>query len=445
VPDALPRHAKGSPLSAPATITARYLTRFQCLGGSCEDSCCQGWQVQVDQRHYQILKKKMGGTRAERAEFDAVIVRDDSPERTETSYAWIQMEAGKGTCPLLNAKKLCSVQGRYGEQALPDICATYPRLVARTNERFEVWGSLSCPELVRQCLLRDDAMELVDAPDDLAPRRTPMQEMPDCPTPYQLYLDDVRATAFQLLSLREYPIGTRLFLLAHLGQQTAEYFNKGSAEVDVDRLAAAIERVTNPTNIAQWHRQLAAMPAPEALTARLVSQLIRERLKMPAGAFRGLVHGILSSYADADGASVDEQGVATMTLTDLWNAYAARRRSWMAVLSHRIDLYFENYAKNFWMREWYVTSTDLLAHTHLLLVRVALLRFLLFGHPSLKALADEDNVGVRREALDRAAVEVFYKFARAIEHDGTFVDLITSRLVEQGTRSFEHATLLALL
>jgi lysine-N-methylase len=436
--------AKGSPLSLPATITARYLTRFQCLGGSCEDSCCQGWRVEVDHRHYQILKKKMSET-GERQQFDSAVVPDRTPERTEGRHAWIEMDPKTGTCPLLNSKKLCSVQSRHGEEALPDVCATYPRIVARTNERFEVWGALSCPELVRQCLLRDDAMDLVDAPEGLAPRRTAMQEMPDCPTPYQIFLDDVRSTAFLILSQREYPIGTRLFLLAHLGQQTAGYFHKGSEDVDMDRLAAAIAHVTSPANITQWHRQLAAMPAPEALTARLVSQLIRERLKMPSGSFRGLVHGILSSYADAGGASVGENGGATMALTDLWDAYAARRQSWMAVLSHRIDLYFENYAKNFWMREWYVTSTDLLAHTHRLLVRVALLRFLLFGHPSLKELVNEENIGVRREALDRAAVEVFYKFARAIEHDGSFLDLIANRLVEQGAQTFEHATLLALL
>jgi lysine-N-methylase len=437
--------AKGLPLSAYPTITARYLTRFQCLGGSCEDTCCQGWKIQVDRPHYQILKKKMGGSPDERAAFRTAVVPDRSDERTESNFAWIRLDPETGMCPFLSSKKLCSVQGRYGAEALPDLCATYPRIVAQTNERFEVWGSLSCPELVRQCLLRDDAMDIVDAPEELAASRSPGQQMPDCPTPYQYHLDDIRSTAFQLLSDRSYPISTRLFLLAHLGHETAGFFHKNAMSVDSDRLAAAVERVTNPANVAEWHKQLAAMPAPEALTARLVSQLIRERLKVSAGSFRGLVQSILSSYGDANGASIDENGVATMTLPDLWNAYGQRRKSWMAVLAHRIDLYFENYAKNFWLRDWYVTSNDLLSHVHQLLVRVAVLRFLLFGHPGLKELADSDNIGARREALDRAAVEVFYKFSRAIEHDSAFLDLIAARLREQGTLTFEHATLLALL
>jgi lysine-N-methylase len=351
----------------------------------------------------------------------------------------------QGSCPFLGATRLCSIQDRYGSEALPEICAAYPRLIAQKYNRTEMWGSLSCPELARQCLLREDAMELVDIPEGGVPDVSPMQQFPDHPTPYQLYLDDVRAEVFRILSLRDYPLGTRLFLVAYLGNLTAGFFNKNANDVDEDRLAAAIAQVSDPARIGEWHRHLLAMPAPEILTARLVRQLIRERLKMPAGSFRGLVQSVLASYADAQGAAVDDSGMATMALTELWDAYARRRQSWMAVLSHRIDLYFENYSKNFWMREWYVTSTDLLAHSHRLLVRVALLRFLLFGHPDLKALSDKENLGVKREILDRVAVEVFYKFARAVEHDGSFLELIGTRLVEQGAQTLEHATLLALL
>ena len=35
-------------------LTARYLTRFRCLGADCEDTCCQAWEIPLDQRGYQI-------------------------------------------------------------------------------------------------------------------------------------------------------------------------------------------------------------------------------------------------------------------------------------------------------------------------------------------------------------------------------------------------------
>jgi lysine-N-methylase len=287
-------------------------------------------------------------------------------------------------------------------------------------------------------------MDLVDAPADLATRAASTRLVGE-PTPYQQYLDDMRATIFRLLSMRTYPIGTRLFLVAYLGKQTAAFFNKGAAEVDETRLADVIEHVGEPGNVALWHQELTKMPAPDVVAAKLVTHMLRERLKVPMGSFRVLIEEILGTYSDVASTNVDHTGAASLSVTDLWTAYSTRRQRWLEVLAGRIDLYFENYAKNFWMREWYVTSTDLLAHSQRLLVRVAMLRFLLFGHPWLQAAEGFDDLDARREALDRAAVDVFYKFSRGIEHEGTFLELIAASLVEQDMNTFAHATVLALV
>jgi len=419
---------------APETITARYLTRFKCVGASCEESCCQGWQVQIDRRHYHILKQAMDGTPAEREEFHRNVQRSDSAP-DEGRFAWIRVEREKQTCPFLDSKKLCSVQLRYGEDSLPDICATYPRLVGKFGDRLEVWGTLSCPEVARQCLLHDDALEIVDGSPDISARMTPTTAVVGTPTPYQRYLDDVRAAVFELLSMREHPIGTRLFLMAYLGKQTAEFFHKGSTTVDERRLAEVIRHVATPANAGLWQAELTRLPPPDALTAKLVTQMLRERLKTPLGSFRTLVDRILATYSDA----------ASVSVSDLWAGFSQRRQFWLDRHAERIDLYFENYAKNFWMREWYVISNDLLVHAQRLLMRVAVLRFLLFGHPWLLEVSASGDTALQRTALDRAAVDVFYKFSRAIEHEGSFLDLIGARLIEQGMNTFAHATALALL
>jgi lysine-N-methylase len=420
----------------PETITARYMTRFQCIGGACEDNCCHGWNVEIDQRHYQILRRSMERSKAEREEFRQAVKRTPDNLQSESNYARIQ-HAGDSekNCPFLTGQKLCSVQGRYGERALPQVCSTYPRSIYRLDDRLEVWGMLSCPEMVRQCLLHEDSMDLVDGTPGLSPRLEPTTGFVGARAPYERYVDDIRGAAFKLLSLRDYPIATRLFLLAYLGKQTAGFFNVNTGAVDEAKLVAAIEQVSDQRTVELWNRELATLPASEALTANLVSELISERLKdkcLPV--FRTLVEQTMASYGQVSGAS----------LANLWSAYSARRKSWLESSPARIDLYFENYAKNYWMREWYVLSPDLLAHTRRLLVRVAVLRFLLFSHPSLIAAATLEPAA-RQEALDRAAVEVFYKFSRAIEHDSEFIDAMTRRLVEQGAGSFTHAAILALV
>jgi lysine-N-methylase len=401
--------------------------------------------VQIDRQHYRTLKKAMDGSPAEREEFRAAIERDRSGDTDEQRHAWIRLRSDTHACPFLAADQLCSVQGRYGEEALPDICATFPRIVARSGERLEVWGTLSCPELARLCLLEEDAMDIVDAPPEITPRRTPGQAVLGTPTPYQRYLDDLRAAAFNLLSLRQFPIGTRLFLLAYLGKQTADFFNKETQEVDEERLAAVIEHVADPQNVELWHGELARLAPPEVLTAKLVTQMIRERLKVPSGSFRRLIDEILATYRQVAGSAVDESGAESLSVIDLWTAYAGRRQTWLGLVAGRVDQYFENYAKNFCMREWYVTSADLLVHAQRLLVRVAMLRFLLFGHPRLQEAAALDDVEAKREIMDGVAVEVFYKFSRAVEHEGSFLDLIAARLIEQNMTTFAHATALALV
>jgi lysine-N-methylase len=421
------------------------MNRFQCLGGACPDSCCQGWQIHLDQQRYEALRDRMSGSEAEREEFRSNLQRDPRPGCPSHQYAQIRLRPVSGACGFLSPESLCTVQQRYGEAALPDVCSTYPRIVNEMPDRLEVWGALSCPELARLCLLDDDALDLEELTAPLPARLRVAHALGPDATPYQGYLDDIRATVFQLLSMRELPTATRLFLVALLGQQTASFFHRKVTTVDEPRLAAAIEQVTSPETIARWRHELAALPAPQALTAKLVTQLLRERLKTSSGQFRALIEQSLTSYHGAAGAGVDERGSASISVPDLWAAYQQRRETWLGAFADRVDLYLENYAKNFWMREWYASSSDLLAHSHRLLVRVAVLRFLLFSQPSLLAVAGADNLAIKREALDQAAVRVFYQFARAIEHDSAFIDLVAASLVEQGTNTFEHATFLALL
>jgi lysine-N-methylase len=408
-------------------ITARYLTRFRCLGGACEDTCCQGWQIPIDRRQYAILEEAM---RAQPAELEAGVELEPAAARSEQQHAHLRMTAS-GACSFLSAEKLCTIQLRHGQRALPAVCATYPRLVARAGPRLEVWGSLSCPELARQCLLPEDAVDVVAAPPEVTPRWEPARVLPDEPSPYDRHLDDVRAAGLALLALRQYPVSTRLFLLAYLGKETVGFFRKDAAAVDSPQLAAVIAQVQAPGTVARWHQELGALPRPRALTANLVGQLVATQDQVQVASFRRLVTDVLAGYGAPGPAA-------------LWAEHARRRDRWEALAPGRLDRYFENYARNFWLREWHTTAIDLLAHARRLLVRVAVLRFLLVGHPALaqvEALADEQ----RRERLDAAAVEVFYKFSRAVEHQGSFLERIAATVVEEGLQTFAHSAFLTLV
>src|SRR5262249_1915434 len=92
-----------------------------------------------------------------------------------------------------------------------------------------------------------------------------------------------------------------------------------------------------------------------------------------------------------------------------------RRDRWESECGDRIDLYFTNYCRNYWMKEWYVVSPDLSIHLQYLLLRLAMLRFLFFCNPALDtAAAAEGDERIR--LLDAAAVSTSSRFSRGIVH-----------------------------
>ena len=134
----------------------------------------------------------------------------------------------------------------------------------------------------------------------------------------------------------------------------------------------------------------------------------------------------------------------------LWTAYRERREYWTAAYGRGLDRWLGNYCKNYWLRDWYVLSPNLLVHTQNLLVRLAILRFLLFSDPRLRdtstPAAEGATGGVdartRLATLQTTVVDVIHKVVRAIEHDPSFLKRVQDALDAEGLQSFAHLVFL---
>jgi hypothetical protein len=80
-------------------------------------------------------------------------------------------------------------------------------------------------------------------------------------------------------------------------------------------------------------------------------------------------------------------------------------------------MFFENYCKQYLVRDWYFEQATVYQHIQGLLVRVAVLRFLLLSHPA--------------EELDKLAIDVFQGMSRGVEHHDEFLKLINAGLSDQ--------------
>lgn len=137
----------------PVLVQPRFMARFSCLGSACPDTCCTGWVIDVEPalaRRYRSHPDAAWRTRFARALVE--LRRRGGPPRTVVRFD------ERGCCPLLRADGLCSVQAELGEDWLPWVCRTFPRLEHGTGSLRYRTGSLGCVEVARKVLFDADAL-----------------------------------------------------------------------------------------------------------------------------------------------------------------------------------------------------------------------------------------------------------------------------------------------
>src|SRR5687768_2597851 len=139
-------------MSAPA-IVPRYMSRFRCISERCEETCCSGLRLPVPEAEWRRIQKAIQDSGAPPP--------PDEPQNGPTGVQFLMPKNPDKTCSFLDSEKLCSLQRRFGEQALPSTCITYPRHIARWQGQLSMVGSLGCPEVARLALLAEDAMDEV--------------------------------------------------------------------------------------------------------------------------------------------------------------------------------------------------------------------------------------------------------------------------------------------
>ena len=212
-------------------IPLTYAERFHCIGSACEDTCCRGWKVPVDQAAYAKYDGLPAGPL--RTLIDASMLL--SPEGGKTaSFATIRMNEAN-ECPLLTEERLCRIHVEYGEELLPHTCATYPRIVHRIGGAVETALALSCPEAARLVLLSRD---LLDKPTPFTASVVSAESADDPAVPTQF--SQIRETVVRLVLNRAYPLWQRLFLLGLLCRRL-DGIAQGELQRSVPRFLADFE------------------------------------------------------------------------------------------------------------------------------------------------------------------------------------------------------------
>lgn len=114
-----------------------YYSEFSCVGGSCKDSCCIGWELDIDDESYEYYKS-VSGSFGER-------LRNSMDENEDNTFVLSE----NGRCPFLNNKNLCDIYINLGEASLCNVCTQYPRSHEIIGDYKQSDAGLSCLEVAR--------------------------------------------------------------------------------------------------------------------------------------------------------------------------------------------------------------------------------------------------------------------------------------------------------
>jgi lysine-N-methylase len=191
----------------------KYMVDFKCINSKCIDTCCAGWDINIDDATYNKyvnsngdLKKLVSGKFAKNNEED---------NSFNCGFMILKEES---RCPFLNSNMLCDIHGETGEENLCITCKSYPRVFNIVDDVYEKSGLPSCIEICTRALLNKDKMEFVESEEDIEEgnieiRRIIDSEAFDGTESLVQYFWDIRVISINIMQLRNYSIEERLNIL----------------------------------------------------------------------------------------------------------------------------------------------------------------------------------------------------------------------------------------
>ncbi len=115
-----------------------YYNKFTCIADKCQNNCCIGWEIDIDDDTLDFYKTK-----------------EDIIKNIEFSPSPHFRLKENERCPFLNCDNLCEIIKNYGEERLCQICSDHPRFRNFFISRTEI-GLGMCCEAATELIINND-------------------------------------------------------------------------------------------------------------------------------------------------------------------------------------------------------------------------------------------------------------------------------------------------
>lgn len=199
-----------------------YYEDFKCIGGKCTDSCCIGWELDIDEESYEAYKKA-GGDFGKRLR-ESMVDGSDETEECNT------FRLNGDRCPFLNEKNLCDIYIHLGEKSLCKVCTEYPRFTVEYDNTREKSMALSCEVVGKLLFEREDRVTFIE-------KEIPYEEIfEECLPMFVKEIEYIRDRSIAILQNRTDGIYDRIKMFLCFVSKAQEIINEGSEDENLIEL-----------------------------------------------------------------------------------------------------------------------------------------------------------------------------------------------------------------
>ena len=226
-----------------------YLKDFKCIGGKCEDSCCVGWDVDIDKitfkQYYKVQDTDM------KRMFQKNVHNNDLCQSIDIDYGKVKLKSGK-RCPFLDEENYCIIHSKLGEEYLSNVCTSFPRVINKVDGLYEMSLDTACPEAARILLLKEEGINFEESEGILEKHiissdiDTKSKVFKNSPIKY---FKEIRDFSIKIIKNRKFDLSERLYILGDfinsLEEEIEEDYNnvpKFIEKYDVNSVSTSYEK-----------------------------------------------------------------------------------------------------------------------------------------------------------------------------------------------------------
>lgn len=206
-----------------------YFKEFKCIGGDCTDSCCIGWDIEIDKttfkEYYKVKDVEMKKMFQKNVHNNEYCVSDN------IDYGKVKLKGDK-RCPFLDDCNYCVIYSKLGEDYLSNVCTSFPRIVNKVDGYYEMSLDVACPEAARIILLKEEGIKFDESKEILGKHIISSEvdtKSKQFNNSHIKYFKEIRDLSIKIIKNRKLDLNKRLYILGEfintLEEEIEENYN----------------------------------------------------------------------------------------------------------------------------------------------------------------------------------------------------------------------------